>query len=122
MKGNVTVEAALVMSFCFAVIGAVCYLGIFCYNRAVMKLTALEYIGQAAQERELSRLLEEKLEERSWAAAGLKADVQITAGSVRAEVTGMQRLIFSQPLKVSVTYKKTHPEKVIRAAFAVRGN
>lgn len=130
MKGNVTVEAACVIPFCFAVIGAVCYLGIFCYNRSVLKITAYECISQSLEkrdqdeksfERELTRLLEEKTAERTLALENVEVSVNITSRYVTADVQAVQQMIFSQSVQTGVTCKKIYPETVLRTALAGKG-
>lgn len=130
MKGNVTVEAAFVFPFCFAVIGAICYLGVFSYNLAVLKLTAYECISQSMEkrelddqsfERELVRNLEKKAGERVLTLENIQVSVKITKFYITAELRAVQKMIFSQPVQADVTYKRTYPEQVLRAALTGRG-
>lgn len=131
MKGSVTVEAAFVFPFCFAVIGAICYLGVFSYNLAVLKLTAYECISQSMEkrelddpgfERELVRILEKKAEERVLTLENIQASVKAQGFYITAEFQAVQKMIFSQPVQVDVTYKRTYPEQVLRAACFGRGD
>lgn len=131
MRGNVTVEAAFVIPFCFAAIGVICYLGIFSYNRAVLKLTAHECISKSMElrelddqnfERELTQLLERKAAERTLALKDLMVSVKSTKFYITADFRAVQQMIFSQPVQEEVTCMKTYPEKVLRAALAGREN
>lgn len=131
MKGSLTVEAAFVFPFCFAVIGVICYLGVFGYNQAVLKLTAYECILQSLEnrelddksfERELTELLQRKAEGRMLTLENIQTSVKVTGFYITAEFRAVQKMIFSQPVQAEVTYRKTYPEKVLRAVFAGKGN
>lgn len=66
MKGSMTVEASYVFPFCFLIILIVCHLGIFEYNRAVLKMTGYECILQTMELREESeKVMEENLLKRA---------------------------------------------------------
>lgn len=130
MKGNVTVEAAFIFPFCFALIGTICYLGIYCYHLAMLKLTAYECISQSLEqrnlndqnlERELAKLLEKKAAERALTLEDIEVSVKVTKFYITAEFFAVQKIIFSQPVQAGVTYKRTYPEKTLRAAAAGRG-
>lgn len=129
MKGNVTVEAALVFPFCFALIGVVCYLGVYSYHLAMLKLTAYEGISRSLEqrslddqklEREIARLLEGKAEERALALEDIRVSIKVTKFYITAELFAVQKMIFSQPVRVKVTYQRTSPERMLRAAAAGR--
>lgn len=131
MKGNMTVEASLVFPFCLWSIGVVCCLGIFCYNLAVLKLTAYECVSHSMDlrdleeerfERELAALLEEKAGERVLALNEIRASVSVTEYSIHADIRAVWRLLFSRSVYVGVNVKKTHPEAVLRVVFAGKGN
>lgn len=127
MRGSITVEASLIMPFCLAVIGVFSWLGVFQYNRAVMKLTACEYIVRFAEQRmqerdefvrELTGKLEQAAEERTLALREIRASVKVTGSTVVAELNAEQRIIWSGTLNAKASYKITHPETALRIAGA----
>ena len=91
MRASMTVEAALIFPFCFIVLMIVCYLGIFQYNQAVLKLTGYECILRTMEEREqeTSFLIENILhrakeygEARTLGVKNLNVSVKLTATKI----------------------------------------
>lgn len=120
MKGSLTVEASYLFPFCFLLIGLVCYLGIFQYDRAVLKMTAYECIFQMMEtsekeqwEEQLVKNAEELAEKRILGAEKLhvSAKVQTTKISLVYEA---EYGLLKDPVTVSVVYERTFPEQTLR--------
>lgn len=122
MKGSMTVEAAYIFPICFLILGVVCYLGIFQYDRAVLKLTGYECILQVLEERDaedevlqshLKKDAEEKAVERLFGASDVSVTVKITATKICVDYECMEKVL-KIPLKVSIVYERTFPELTLR--------
>lgn len=120
MKGNLTVEASYIFPFCFAVIGIVCFLGVFIYNKTVLKMTGYECIFQALEESQeagleesLEKLAQETARKRILAVRELDVSVKNTAFQIMVNYRGIQNLL-NIPLEVTVVYEKTFPERNLR--------
>lgn len=129
MKGSLTVEAAYIFPLCFLVLGIVCYLGIYEYNRAVLKMTGYECILQTMEERDededgfkenLLRRAEQAAKERTFGMVNLKTSAKITASKVSISLQGVQT-IFQAPLEVTVVYERTFPELTLRMMKEITG-
>lgn len=122
MKGSLTVEASYIFPFCFVIVGIVCYLGIFGYNQAVLKMTGYECILQALEERNASEeVLKEHLLEKAGQSAGnrtlavrdLEVSVKTTASKISVSYHCIQTML-NIPLEVTVVYERTFPELTLR--------
>ena len=122
MKGSLTVEASLVFPFCFIVIGIVCFLGIFLYDQAVLKLTGYECILQLIEQegtdesvfqRNLQEQVENLAEQRTLAITELQVSVKVSISEIIVDYCGRQRLL-SLPIETKVVYEKTFPELTLR--------
>lgn len=122
MKGSLTVEAAYIFPFCFLIIGIVCYLGIFEYNRAVLKMTGYECILQTMEERDgaeeafqenLLRRARQAAKERTFGMTDLEVSAKITTSKISVSLQGIQTMI-QTPLEVTVVYERTFPELTLR--------
>ena len=122
MKGSFTVEAALVFPFCFMVIGIVCFLGIFLYDQAVLKVTGYECIFEILKQEELSeeqmienlqKLAEESGKNRVLAVSNLQTKVKISALKITITYIGKQKVL-NLPIETTVVYEKVFPELTLR--------
>ena len=119
MKGSLTVEAACIYPFCFWVIALVCVLGIFQYNKAVLKMTGYECILEtvnhngAMTEENLSVQAEELAAERLLGIKNLQVAIKLTLTKVLITYQGVQGIL-EVPLEVTVMYERSTPEKVLR--------
>ena len=119
MKGSMTVEAACVYPFCFMVIALICFLGVYKYNQAVLKMTGYECILEALEqemenpEEILKKKAEEAVRGRVLAVGELTVDVKTTATKIALCYKGVQDF-FNLPLKVTVDYERTFPEVILR--------
>lgn len=122
MKGSLTVEASLVLPFCFFVIAIVCSLGIFQYNQAVLEVTGYECLIHTMELREdsekfwqesIKKLAEETAKERLLGVEELSATVKITASKIIVNYRGNQSFL-KLPLEVTVIYERVHPELTFR--------
>lgn len=122
MRGSLTVEAAYIFPLCFLILGIICYLGIFEYNRAVLKMTGYECILKTMEEshqsddylkEQLLRKVEETAKERTLGMMDLKAAAKITASKVSVSLQGVQSMLLV-PLEVTVVYERTFPELTLR--------
>ena len=122
MKGSFTVEAALVFPFCFLVIGIVCFLGIFLYDQAVLKVTGYECIFEILKQEELSeeqmienlqKLAEESGKNRVLAVSNLQTKVKISALKITITYIGKQKVL-NLPIETTVVYEKVFPELTLR--------
>lgn len=123
MKGSMTVEASWLFPICFAVIGIIFYLGIFQYNRAVLKMTGYECILQNIEElSEDEEAFEEILvkaakraaEERTLGVKDFKVSVKITSTKVLLSYECIQKILLESPLEVKVLYERIYPELTLR--------
>lgn len=128
LHGYLSVEASLVFPFGMAVIGAVCWMGVFRYNLAVLRLTGQEAIGhmtefreldEAQFERELVRYVQEKTEARTLACTELHTEIKRTRRKIILELGGVQRLVFAHPLYAEVSYTYIDPEAAVLTAASV---
>ena len=122
MRVSMTVEAALIFPFCFIVLMIVCYLGIFQYNQAVLKLTGYECILRTMEEREqeTSFLIENILhrakeygEARTLGVKNLNVSVKLTATKISLTYSCVQSVLES-PIEVTVNYERVYPELTLR--------
>lgn len=122
MKGSLTVEASYIFPFCFLIITIVCYLGIFEYNKAVLKMTGYECILQAMEFREESEeLLKETILKKAQQTAQqrvvgiqqLETVVKITVSKVSVSYSASQNIL-KIPFDVTVVYERTYPELTLR--------
>lgn len=129
MKGSMTVEASYIFPFCFLVIGIVCYLGIFQYNQAVLKMTGYECILQTMEEREeseelfkenLLRRAEQSAKDRTLGVKELNVSVKMTASKISVSYSCMQKML-EVPLGVTAVYERTNPELTLRLAAGITG-
>lgn len=129
MKGSMTVEASYVFPFCFLIILIVCHLGIFEYNRAVLKMTGYECILQTMELREESeKVMEENLLKRAGeTAAGrvlgvrnLETKVKMTASKISVSYSGNQSIL-KVPFDITAVYERTYPELTLRLLSGKRG-
>lgn len=123
MRGNLTVEAALIVPFSLIAIGVVCWLGIYQYNLAVLHLTGYESVIHMTEfenlekkdfEEELLRYFKRKAEERTLAVVNLRVFVKMTERKIKVDFEGTQQVILSGFLKTGVSYTRMHPEKIVR--------
>lgn len=127
MKGSLTIEAAYIFPLCFLILGIVCYLGIYEYNRAVLKMTGYECILQTMEESDedcfkenLLRRAELAAKERTFGMVDLKTSAKITATKVSVSIQGEQRML-QVPLEVTVIYERTFPELTLRMMKGMTG-
>lgn len=122
MKGSMTIEASYIFPFCFIVIGIVCFLGIFQYNQAILKMTGYECILQRIDEGEGNEeVLEENLlrsakqaaEDRTFGLKDLKTSAKITASKISLTYHAVQSML-DIPLEVTVVYERIYPELTLR--------
>ena len=122
MKGSMTIEASYIFPFCFLVIGIVCYLGIFQYNQAVLKMTGYECILQTMELREKSESVlretimekaEKKAKERVIGVDNLELEVKVTSTKILVSYRGSQR-VSKVPLEADAVYDRTYPERTLR--------
>lgn len=122
MKGSMTVEASYIFPFCLVVIGIVCYLGIFEYNQAVLKMTGYECILQVMAEKdEPEEFLKEKMfntaeqtaSARVLGITDLNVSVKMTASNISVSYSGKQSML-DVPVEVTVVYERTYPELTLR--------
>ena len=123
MKGSVTIEAAYIFPFCFLIIVIICYLGIFVYNRSILKTTGYESVLWAVESTELSKKdfkqhlvksAEQTAKTRVLGMESLNAKAEITTSKIRLTFYGMHAM-FDLPLEVTVVYERTYPEKTLRS-------
>lgn len=122
MKGSFTVEASLVFPFCFMIIGIVCFLGIFLYDQAVLKVTGYECIFEMLKQEELNeeqmienlqKLAAESGKNRVLAVSDLQTKVKISALKITITYTGKQKVL-NLPIATTVVYEKVFPELTLR--------
>lgn len=122
MKASLTVEAAVILPFCFLVIAIVCCLGIFQYNQAILKLTGYECVVHSMELREesesiLKESIRKRAEETGKARAlgiqNLEVSVGVTASKISVTYSANQRLL-RLPLKVTAVYERVYPELTLR--------
>lgn len=120
MKASLTAEGSYLFPFCFLIIGIVCYLGIFEYNQAVLKLTGYECIFETMEssaenvwEEELIRTAEKTAETRTIGVEKLQVSVNITSTKIKLTYACIQKM-FQTPIRVTVVYERTFPERTLR--------
>lgn len=122
MKGSLTVEASYIVPICFLTVMLICYLGIFKYNQAVLKITGYECLLQVMgnsdmEEEEQKELLlkktKEMAQERVLSMESIDVSVKMTATKVWIYFEGMQVLPHMQ-MEVSVFYERSFPELTLR--------
>ncbi len=130
MKGSVTVEAAYVFPFCFFLLVMVCFIGIYQYDRAVLKMTAYECILLSMEERKATdselketilRRAEQAGEERAIGAGQLKTELKMTASGISLSYVGKQSIL-NLPIEVTVWYERIHPEITLRLTEGLTGD
>lgn len=122
MKGSLTIEAALVIPFCFVILGIVSFLGIFQYNQVVLKMTAYECILQTdgeeiPSEAVLKKLLTEQAKEKGNARGLAVKDLEVTVNVTVSKITLTYRCtqaLLNLPVEVTVVYERTFPELTLR--------
>ena len=121
MKGSVTVEAACLIPFCMAVMGLICFLGIFQYNQAVLQMTGRECIirellengsSQEQFEQCLAQRALEAGEARVLVIEELEVDVKMTISKISVTYCGKQT-IPGIPVEVTVVYERIFPEQTL---------
>ena len=129
MKGSLTVEASYVIPFCMVVILLFCQLGIYQYNREVLKITGYECILKTMENasetkehigEELQKRTMELMTERMIGVKDLKVTVKVTMTKISMKLEGIQKMLGS-PLKIEVIYERFHPETTLRIARGVTG-
>ena len=129
MKGSLTVEASYILPFCMVVILILCQLGIYQYNREVLKITGYECILKTMEDanaekqhisEELQKRTMELITERMIGVEDLKVTVKITMTKIFMTLEGVQKMLNS-PLSVKVTYERCHTETTLRIARRVMG-
>lgn len=129
MRGSLTIESAFVFPFCFMVVLIVCQLGIFQYDRAVLKMTAYECILKAVEDEKLteSELIEQLQsralnngEERVLGVKDLNAAVKVTASKIVLTFQGVHTML-ETPMEVSAAYERFYPELILRISEGVEG-
>ncbi len=129
MKGSLTVEASFIFPFCFVVIVVICLLGIYQYDKAVLKMTGYECILQTMEERNLTdaefqkqllKRAEDAGKERIFCVKQLDTKIQITATKIALSYQGTQSML-GIPIEVTVTYQKVHPEMTLWMTRGVTG-
>lgn len=127
MRGSLTVEAAFVFPFCFLIILILCQLGIFQYDRAVLKITAYECILKTVEDETLTEgELAEQLKsralrtgtERVIGTEELTAAVKVTASKISITFQGTHRIL-KTPMEASAVYERVYPELTLRIARGV---
>lgn len=122
MKGSLTVEASYIVPMCFFTVLLICYLGIFEYNQAVLKITGYECLLQVMgnndiEEEEQKEMLlkktKEMAQERVLSMESIDVSVKMTATKVWIYFEGMQVLPHVQ-MEVSAVYERTFPELTLR--------
>ncbi len=123
MKGSMTIEAAYVIPLSFAVIGVICILGLFQYNRVVLTLTGQECILQIMDERDLEeqgmkvKLLELascQAEKRTFGLTEVTEEVQMAGGQIVLIYRAKQSVFIDLPLEVKIFYRRVFPEELLR--------
>ena len=129
MKGSLTVEASYIIPFCMVVILIVCQLGIYQYNREVLKITGYECILKTMEDVNVEKeCINEELQKRTMelitgrliGVEDLKVTVKITMTKISMTLEGVQKILNS-PLSVKVTYERCHPETTLRITRRVMG-
>lgn len=124
MKGSLTVEAALVIPFCFVIVGITCFLGVFLYDQAALKMTGYECILQmieqeAVGEEQFLQNLQEKAEtsakNRTLVLEDLQTSVEVSASKIMVRYSGRQKML-NLPMDITVVYEKVFPELTLRFA------
>ena len=122
MKGSITVEAAYIVPCCIFILGILCYLGIFVYNQAVLKMTGYEHILHAIEEgvseehvfqETLMKKTKETANERTLGVKDLEVIVKMTATKISVSFEGMQNAL-GVPLEVTSVYERIYPETTLR--------
>lgn len=122
VKGSMTVEAAYLFPFCFLIIGIVCYLGVFSYNQAVLKMTGYECIllvteqkteSDEALRKEILRLTQQTAKERVLGVSELNVTVKLTATKISVVCTGVQTML-NVPVRAEAVYERVYPEQTLR--------
>lgn len=127
MKASMTVEASYIFPISFLILAIVCFLGIFQYDQAVLKMTGYECILRSlAQDEEDS--LENTLYQRAQSAAAervlalrsLQTEVQVTKNRVSVAYQGVLGMV-EIPVKVTISYERTDPERTLWRTRIITG-
>lgn len=129
MKGSLTIEAAYIYPFCFLIIGIVCALGIYQYNRAVLEMTGYECILQTMEERELEeeifkenllRRVKQESADRTFGIKDLQVSLKMTPSKISINYEGIQAIL-DVPMEVTVVYERTYPELTLKLTRGISG-
>lgn len=128
MKGSMTIEAAYLFPMIFLILGIVCFLGIYQYDRAVFEMTACECILKSTEQELPESTLKELMYERAQSAAQERAlgvkqlhtEVYVTSSSVTVTYQCIMN-IFEIPLKVTVSHEQVDPEQMLWTAGRLTG-
>ena len=129
MRGSLTVEASFVVPFCIIVIFIICQLGIYQYDREVLKMTGYECILKTIETETLKDSdFCEVLQNRALEAArervlGVK-DLSVAAKTTNSKVSitfrGIETML-ETPLEVSAVYETVYPELTLQLTRVVMG-
>lgn len=122
MKGGLTIEAAWILPFCFAVIGIICCLGVYEYDCAVLKMIGCGCVLEASDSiagnyGEKERELLETLREQAEAGTLALKNIEVTMKKTNTKILVTYRAVsdfFEIPVEVSVVYERVFPELFLR--------
>lgn len=127
MKAGMTVEASYIFPMSFLILAVVCFLGIFQYDQAVLKMTGYECIlrsleqdEEASMESTLRRRAQSLAEERVLALHALQTEVKVTKNRVSVDYQGVLGVI-EIPVKITVSYERTDPEQTLWRTRMITG-
>ena len=129
MKGNLTVEASYILPLCLFMIAILGQLGIYQYDREVLKLTGYECILKTVEDVDVTEeTMKQNLEKRALENAmarlvgikDLKVDAKITVSKILLTFQGVH-CIFDSPLEVKIVYERVSPEVTLRMTRDVIG-
>ena len=129
MKGNLTVEASYILPLCLFMIAILGQLGIYQYDREVLKLTGYECILKTVEDVDVTEeAMKQNLEKRALENAmarligikDLKVDTKITVSKILLTFQGVH-CIFDSPLEVKIVYERVSPELTLRMTRDVIG-
>lgn len=127
MKAGMTVEAAYIFPMSFLILAIVCFLGIFQYDQAVLKMTGYECILRSLEQDEEASLkdtlyqrAQSVAEERVLALHALQTEVQVTKSKVSVTYQGILGVL-EIPVKITVSYERTNPEQTLWRTRIITG-
>lgn len=127
MKAGITVEASYIFPMSFLILAIVCFLGIFQYDQAVLKMTGYECIlrslerdEEASMESTLHRRAQSLAEERVLALHALQTEVKVTKNRVSVAYQGVLGVL-KIPVKIIVSYERTDPEQTLWRTRMITG-